>query len=356
MVLFLLLFLLINPRSSYAQACYWTGNGYNSGCFACQAGSGFPGWWVQQFCQANAPTCTATIETQTQSCPQGQVGTITQQRNITCANPYQTITGAWYTTSNTCQAACQVQSQTQTLNCPAHYSGTITQTRQTTCPSGQWGSWQTTQNTCVQDPPSCQAQSQSQTLTCGTGYTGSTTQIRTSSCPDPYGQPVWGAWTTTTSSCTKSVSNPTNPTSPISPISPTNQVTTPISSTSVTTTQSAPVTVQTDAPTTSTTNTPSSTTNTGGSSAPNQGNSAQSSTAQPNAVGTPKVKVAGLGLALSLDTLNKPSLTQYNPFPVQGYSQSIPPEMLIMDKTVMEYLAIPPLQQTPLKQYIGFDQ
>ena len=304
MVLCLSLLSLISLRNSYAQACYWNGNKLNTTCFACQPNSGFPPQWQSEYCGTYTPP--------------------------------------------------PVLTRTQTLSCPPNQSGSITQTQQYSQSTGPLGPWVTTSNTCQPNPPTCQTQSQSQTLSCQTGYTGSITQTRISLCPDPYGSPVWQPWVTTTNSCVKSVSNPTNPTSPISPITQT--INTP-----VTATPSVPVTaqtsVQTQTSTTETTATPStsaqSSQSTGQVTTTPQSTTAQSSSSSP----PPKGKVqSAVGLALSLDTMNKPKLTQYNPFPSQGYSQAIPLEILIQNQVLMDMLAIPPLKQKPLKQYLDLSQ
>ena len=414
---YLLLSLSLSLWTSHVFAqtgyCYWTGSGYNSGCWACQPGSGFPDWWIRQYCQGAAQTCVPRVESQTLTCQSGYNGAITQNRNITCANPYQEVIGSWYTISSTCTPTCTIQTQQQTLTCGQGYTGSITQQRSTSCPSGSWGAWttttdscqaipprtetqvlscqvhysgqivqqrtysyqtqtyspwQTSQNTCTQDPPTCQVNTQTQTLSCETGYTGTITQTRTSSCPDPYGSQVWGLLTTTTNTCVKSVTNPTNVLSPISPISPANPtsvvsqtaavVTTPTqttqtSSTSVPTTPSSPVIVETpttvqNSETTQTTST-SSQTNTATSSAPTVVSSAPSTSATKDAKGTaPKAKIplSSVPLALSLDLIAKPQITQPNLFPGQDISQNLPLSILIQDQILMDLLGIQLQPQT----------
>ena len=206
--------------------------------------------WTPTESAACATACIAgKVETNTEtrnnsqslSCPSGQLGSITQTRGekrsqtrtSTCANPVapQTFTpwgawgsweatSAWATTANTCAPACVVptpstqtntenRTNTQTLACPSGQLGSITQqrpeqrtqSRSASCPAptgnftwstwstwsdwGATGGWTTTSNTCapqcVAPAPTTQTQGstpQSQTLACPYFQTGSYTNTR----------------------------------------------------------------------------------------------------------------------------------------------------------------------------------
>ena len=363
-----LLFLLLLGVSnvSMAQTCYWTGNGYNSTCWACSPNGGLPDWWRQQYCGAPTPTCQARTETKTESCPINYTGAITSTRYTTCANPYQEVIGDWYITSNTCTPICQAESQTQTLSCPIHYTGSITQTKTKTCTtSGQgiWGNWVTTSNTCVQNPPTCQVSSQTQTLSCPTGYTGSITQTRSSTCPNPYGSPVWSAWVTTSDTCKKAATNPTNPVSPVNPASPTS----PTSTTSVQTTQSSPATVSTPNTVPSSVATPTdSTTTSTSTSTTSTKTDVPTTTALPTTSTTPTLKDSPsppkgkaqsvVGLVLSLELFQKPGLTQPNVFPEMSVVKGIPNEILMHDQNLMGLMFQPTINQEFNVPDLGFEQ
>ena len=129
----------------------------NTTCWACQPGA-YSTTWQQAFCpnyQAPVQTCSPETQTQTLSCPVNQSGSITQTKTKTCTTSGQGIWGEWQTTSNTCvqnPPTCQVTSQTQTQACPTGYTGSITQTRSSMCPdpygSPVWQPWATTSNSC----------------------------------------------------------------------------------------------------------------------------------------------------------------------------------------------------------------
>ena len=235
--------------------------------------------------------------------------------------------------SESCPSACHQVTDTQTLSCPTNFSGQITQTRIKTCPDNQWQAWQTTQNTCVANPPTCQISSQQQTLSCQTGYTGSIIQTRSSICPDPYGQPVWQPWVTSSNTCVKSVTNPTNVSSPVSPISPANPANTATASATTPAVSSAPASSITQP------------TQTDGSSVPTVASSAPASTAQTdakvttqtNTTQTPKGKVqTALGLALSMDLIIKPALTQPSMFVEPQLIQGLPNDVLFSNQLFMD--------------------
>ena len=320
MAKYLIWLLLLGTSNALANYCYWNGSRYNSDCYACLPNSGWPEWWKQQYCGATT-TCTPRVETQTLQCQSGFTGSITQSRNITCANPYQEVVNQWYTTSNTCTPICQTETQTQQESCPINYSGSIVKTRQKICPQNTWTDWQT-QNNCVANPPSCQTSTQTQTLSCPTGYTGNITQAQSSVCSNPYAQPTWsGTWITTVNTCVKSVTNPTNvasPVSPVSPINPTNVITPALPTPTLTVTAPTPV----DVPNSVATPTTSPTLQT-------------KSTASETP--TPKLNVKTLPLALSLELFSKP-FTQPNVFPDLNISQELPNDIKILQQTYMDLI------------------
>jgi len=88
------------------------------------------------------------------------------------------------------------------------------------------------------------------------------------------------------------------------------------------------------------------------SSAPAVGTQNNSSAQPPKG----KMNVAGLGTALSLDLIVKPSLVQPSVFPTMEFGQSIPKEILINDQTMMGLLTVTPLYQTPFKEELDLTQ
>lgn len=233
--------------------------------------------WSPAESAACAPACIAgkvdsnsesRNNTQSLSCPVGQLGAITQTRSekrtqtrvSTCASPVAPqvytpwgawgaweATSGWTTTGNTCAPACVVpnpsnetntetRTNTQTLSCPAGQLGSITQqrqerrtqTRSASCPAptgnytwsawstwSDWGattSWTTTANTCapqcVAPAPTTQTQAganQTQTFACPNFQTGTYTNSRAVTqsrsvnyaCPAPTGpySTSYGNWT-----------------------------------------------------------------------------------------------------------------------------------------------------------------
>jgi len=319
------LLLLLGTNNALAQSCYCTTTWHynatfgqsctaNADCWACQQGA-YNTSWQQAFCPVyQAPvTCTTTFTEKTESCPIHQSGIKRyKQETKTCTD------------------------------------GTVTQS-----------AWLLYSNTCVQDPPTCQTSSQTQTLSCQTGYTGSITQTRSSICPDPYGSPVWQPWVTTSNTCVKSVTNPTNVTSPVSPVSPVNptSVVSPTSSTSAPTTQSSVVTAptQSSAQNSEVTPTVSSTTSTTTTSVPTTTGSQTTSTTQE--IPTPKGKMqSAVGLVLSLEVFVKPGMTQPSVFSEPSLAQNLPTALLMQDKTMMELLFQPTINQHLEPQDLGFEQ
>lgn len=145
-------------------------------------------------------------------------------------------------------------------------------------------------------------------------------------------------------------------TSPVSPISPVNPAS-PTSSISATTTPSAPVTATTQ------TNVQSSPT-TDGSPVPSVSSPAPSSTAQtdvksnqqPSQPSQPKIGIKTLPLALSLELVVKPGLTQPSMFSEPSLVQGLPLEVLLQDKTMMELLFQPSFDQQMYQDNLGFEQ
>jgi hypothetical protein len=68
------------------------------------------------------------------------------------------------------------------------------------------------------------------------------------------------------------------------------------------------------------------------------------------------MNVGGLGTALSLDLIVKPSLVQPSMFPTMEFGQAIPKEILMNDQTMMGLLTITPLYQTPFKEELDLTQ
>ncbi|QRG10214.1 hypothetical protein EZH22_31065 (plasmid) [Xanthobacter dioxanivorans] len=150
---------------------------------------------------------------------------------LTAQTAYQSLFGALYSVAGytmdvgaaaTARALCTPPAaQTQWVSgsgtCPGGQVGTITfqkeQTRAATCASETavpvWGSWtdtgkqQNVVNTCYTPcvVPAAQTQWVSSSAACPAGYTGSNTweaeQKRTAYCPSPSATPVWNAWAAT---------------------------------------------------------------------------------------------------------------------------------------------------------------
>jgi len=92
----------------------------------------------------------------------------------------------------------------------------------------------------------------------------------------------------------------------------------------------------------------------GNSPPPTQSNTGQSQ--QNNQPPKGKMNVGGLGTALSLDLIVKPSLVQPSMFPTMEFGQAIPKEILMNDQTMMGLLTITPLYQTPFKEELDLTQ
>ena len=117
------------------------------------------------------------------------------------------------------EPVCQPLVENQSLACPVHYSGAINQMRSNSCPDETMGPWVTTSDNCSPDPPTCQVSTQENQVACQDGYTGAITLQQSSTCPDPYGVPIFGPWVETLNSCKQELTNVQNVTSPVSPTS-----------------------------------------------------------------------------------------------------------------------------------------
>ncbi len=208
-----------------------------------------------------------TTGSQTVACSSGQYGQLNQQRTGTysCPEAWEAPAvawGGWTTTSGSCNACPGPATETNTqwvnssASCPSGQVGSNTwqreqvqtRSRSYNCPAGTtslppptyggWSAWSDTGNTrngsntcapaCVAPAPSStpisrSAPSESQTLSCPAGQTGSITQQRTRTengtrtttytCPAPTGSPTsstsdswsgsysYGSWTTTSNTC-----------------------------------------------------------------------------------------------------------------------------------------------------------
>ncbi len=156
----------------------------------------------------------ASSEARTLTCPNGQVGMVTEQRTTTWACPEawgapQSSTTTWTAVDSSC-APCPGP-ETRSRACPSGQLGSITDQRVFVCSgAGAWGNWAQVANTCA---PACvlptpgsqtstETRAASHTLACPAGQTGTITQerqeqrtqTRSASCPAPTGAFVWSAW------------------------------------------------------------------------------------------------------------------------------------------------------------------
>lgn len=182
-------------------------------------------------CKVPSPATRSDTDFNVMGCPAGYLGSQTQTRSRTgayaCpeawAAPVLTwgAWSAWTTTSNTCAPACSApapSTEGRTLACPNGQVGTIAEQRTTswTCLSSTGSAvsnvsaWTVVSNTCATvcsvPTPSTQTSTEirtaSQTLACPAGQTGAITQnrqeqrtqTRSASCPAPTGTFVWSAW------------------------------------------------------------------------------------------------------------------------------------------------------------------
>lgn len=206
---------------------------------------------------------------------------------------------------------CSAQVEYQTLSCPIHQSGAINQSRTFECSSQSWTAWTTTSNNCTPDPPTCIESVETRQLSCLAGFEGFSQEQRHSICSDPYGSPIWTAWSVILDTCKMTATNINNPVSPISPISPLNpnsvisqqtnttmmQAIEPAQDTSVLVQGTATITTETSIPslTTVSSNTTSSIQNSPSSS---------NTTSSVQTTETKKEILPGFGIVLSMQILN----------------------------------------------------
>ena len=204
-----------------------------------EACSGRQGNLIQLFsdnphAQDELGTCSGggSIETEIDTCPAGELGSIQRQRLWTCGTPYDPpVAGPWTETS-TCAPVCEVPDpnpQTETRpggSCPVGQLGTITESRTLTytCPAPtgsptiEHSEWAVSENTCA---PICVAPAPTttpQTLACPSGQLGQIVQEQTTTwtCPAPTGSPTstTSGWTTTSNTCAPACVAPPSTTEP----------------------------------------------------------------------------------------------------------------------------------------------
>lgn len=205
---------------------------------------------------------------------------------------------------------CSAQVEYQTLSCPIHQSGAINQSRTFECSSQSWTAWTTTSNNCTQDPPTCIESTETRQLTCSAGYEGYLQEQRSSLCSDPYGSPIWTAWSTILDTCKMTTTNINNPASPISPISPINpnsvisQSTPSITMTSDIELVQQPIVIEPSVSLNTTSSTSGSTTVSSATQSSTQ--SSPNNTTSVQTTDTKKEIVPGFGIVLSMQLLNAP--------------------------------------------------
>ncbi len=203
-------------------------------------------------CPANTTETGIDWQPASASCPSGQSGSITWERERvrtrtrsyacpegTTALPAETI-GSWsgysYTGAernyvNSCVNNCVAPASTtatRTQSCPSGQTGVITESQTTSwsCPSptgspvSSTSAWTVTSNTCASTcspPPSTTA---TRTQSCPSGQTGVITESQTTSwsCPSPTGSPVssTSAWTVVSNTCAATCTAPAPTTTGIS--------------------------------------------------------------------------------------------------------------------------------------------
>ena len=300
--------------------------------------------WVttSNTCVQDPPTCTSTSRQKTEGCGTNEVGSKLYQADDTCPDPYgSNVNGEWYLVTNSCQpapATCHESVETKTGSCGEHQVGHITYTETLTCANPYTNAvssgWIATSNTCQPAPATCATSTIQRTLSCLEGYTGSITQQQTSSCPDPYGQPIFGQWVEIQNLCKQEITNVQNVTSPVSPTSVI-EIPTPAP-----VMQPEPVTAQTESvpmqtTTTTTESKPSSTTETKvetkteakSESSANTSEQKETKSESGGKIDVPKGKelVPGFGLVMSLDILNAPAIMQEQTLAIAlDYTQELP--------------------------------
>jgi hypothetical protein len=80
-------------------------------------------------------------------------------------------------------------------------------------------------------------------------------------------------------------------------------------------------------------------------------------TSQPQAnVPKGRINIAGLGLALSLDVMNKPAIQAYNSLPTQDIRQELPLEVRLHQQLLLDILGLKPISQSELFNQLTMDQ
>ena len=203
---------------------------------------------------------------------------------------------------------CSPQVEYQSLSCPINQSGAINQSRTYECSAQTWTAWTTTSNNCTPNPPTCIESTETRQLTCQAGYEGYLQEQRSSICSDPYGSPIWTAWSTILDTCKMTSTNINNPASPISPISPISPNS--VLSTTSDTTMTSDIGQVTQQPLlepsvnlSTNLSTPSSTTASTNTTSSTQSSSSSNTTVQTT---VPKGKdiVPGFGIVMSMQLIN----------------------------------------------------
>lgn len=95
--------------------------------------------------------------------------------------------------------------QTQTDSCPNGYLGTITKTRTASCPPGatapQWGPWSVSRSCNVACKPEPYSPQYRTSTPCPAGQIGAVKEVRISQCVSAVGSPVWSPWTVVSNTC-----------------------------------------------------------------------------------------------------------------------------------------------------------
>ncbi|MDE1962930.1 MAG: type II secretion system protein [Xanthomonadaceae bacterium] len=152
-----------------------------------------------------AQSCAPQTQTQTLTCPTGQVGQVNQTRSGTCSTaacPVQ-VWSPWTTVSSSCAVApapplpivptpptdpaqsCVPRTETRSLGCPAPQVGKIDQTQTVTCDAGggeHLGAWKTVGNTCLAPPPACTDGVLTGVDACAAGEYGQVSWIKEMTC------------------------------------------------------------------------------------------------------------------------------------------------------------------------------
>lgn len=153
---------------------------------------------------ACAASCAPQTQTQTLTCPTGQVGQINQTRVGTCsagACPSQ-VWSPWTTVSSSCAvapapplpivpiaptdpgSACVPRVETRSIPCPVGQVGNRTQQQTITCDAGgaHLGAWTTTYDTCLAPPLPCQGGVLTGADTCPAGQFGQVSWVKEMTC------------------------------------------------------------------------------------------------------------------------------------------------------------------------------